>query len=179
MICGRNFPEQGRHWRATLEKNRAPALVQEAAAVLTGTDSGWVDPQVSRLRILVNSLNEIVTRGGDFDPGPARKDLDREAKFYSDESDPVTLEFFDALAYAFEEFRADPAQAVAGGKLPHALILLGRIPLIGTQVAHAISPAIGSKAIGEIMGPIRTWMYRPLEAISDEESLRVIVLRLA
>src|SRR5262249_11988337 len=80
---------------------------------------------------------------------------------------------------AFEAFRADPVQALTGGELHIALEILGRLPLLGSEVATAIRPAIGGKAYAEILGPHRTWIHRTLEAISDEGQLRKIILRLA
>ena len=42
----------------------------------------------------------------------------------------------------------------------------------------ALGPYIAKKAGEEILGPVRTWVYRTLEAISDEAVLRKLLLRL-
>jgi hypothetical protein len=159
---------------------RAAELLQDASAVLEGTESGWVNPQVSCFRIVVGALDNIFS--GDLDTAAAaqaRETLFREARFSGlDEDDRLAVEFLDTAAEAFTEIRLAPAAAMVSGRLPAALEALGRIPLIGSDVASAIRPAVGERAHTQLLGQQRTWIYRTLESIKDENILQRLLLRL-
>jgi hypothetical protein len=165
--------------RIVRESNRAEQLLTEAAHFLEGTDSGFVHGQVWRFRLLVDALLQLI-RGGEVDVDRTRKELLGAQRLLGPSSDDLIIEQFVASATrAFESFRTDPAKALIGSELNIALQTLAQIPVLGSEVAIAISPAIGGKAYTEILGPQRTWIHRTLAAIEDEAQLRKIVLRLA
>jgi hypothetical protein len=89
------------------------------------------------------------------------------------------VDFLDAAASAFDEIRAEPAKAWVSGRLRDALQTLGRIPLVGEEIASAIQPAVGERALAmQISGQNRTWIYRTIEGIEDETVLQRLLLRL-
>jgi hypothetical protein len=90
----------------------------------------------------------------------------------------LALSFIDHAADAFRGFEADPASELTNSHLTAALEALGRIPLIGPEVATALKPVIGQAAYAALLGPVRTWMHRTVASISDESKLRRILLRL-
>jgi hypothetical protein len=150
----------------------------EASESLEGTDSGFVHDQVWRFRVLVVALLQLI-REGVLDVDRTRKELlGAQRLFGLSSDDPIIEQFVDSAARAFDAFRDDPVQALTGGELYIALEILTRIPLLVSEVAAAISPAIGGKAYAELLGPHRTWIHRTLEAIGDEAQLRKIILRL-
>ena len=165
--------------RIVREPNRAEHLLTEASDFLEGTDSGFVHGQVWRFRLLVDALLQLV-RGGEVDADRIRKELLGAQRWSGPSSDDLIIEqFVESVSRAFEALRTDPAKALIGSELHIALQTLAQIPLLGSEVATAISPTIGGKAYTEILGPHRTWIHRTFVAIEDEAQLRKIVLRLA
>jgi hypothetical protein len=165
--------------RIIRQPNEAARLLREGSLALEGTESGWASGQVERFRLLVDALLQLVD-GGAVDASRARQKLLGQKRIFGESAeDPVIEQFVDTAERAFEAFRADPARALVEGHLAVALDVLTRIPLIGSDVARAIAPTIGERALAEIFGPQRSWIYRTLEAITDEAQLRKIVLRLA
>ena len=160
---------------------RAAALFNQARDALEGTESGWGNPQVTCFRILLGALEQIF---GEGDPvaavAEARETLIRGANRVGfDENDRLAVDFLDAAATAFDEIRTEPAKAWVSGRLPDALKTLGRIPLVGEDVASAIRPAVGESALAiQVSGQNRTWIYRTIEGIKDETVLQKILLRL-
>jgi hypothetical protein len=153
---------------------RATELLRSASAALTGTESGWVNPQVTCFRIVVNSLDQIFDGDIDVATAQAKETLLRNARFSGfDEDDRLAVEFLDAAAKAFTEVQLAPATAMVSGRLPAALEALGRITLIGNEVASAIRPAVGQRAHTQLLGQERTWIYRTIESIKDEASFSV------
>ena len=155
---------RGRACVAQIERapDRSVELLKQAEALLEGTDSGWVNPQVTCFRILLIALNDIAQ--GDVELGPTRgiATLSREVERSGlGEDDQLIASFLEAIRIAFEQLRHEPTNAMVSGLLPRALAILGRIPLVGEGVASAISPLIGRSAFEQLMGPQRTWMYRP------------------
>jgi len=67
---------------------------------------------------------------------------------------------------------------MVSGRLPASLEVLGRIPLIGSDVASAIRPEVGERAHTQLLGQHRTWIYRTIESIKDEIALQQLLLRL-
>jgi hypothetical protein len=166
--------------RIPRERNRAHELLREASSALQGTEAGWVNPAVSRFRILINVLLHLLDSARGITPEQARNELVGEARLFGeDERDPIILQFIHTSAEAFDEFRTDPRAALTTGRLHFALEALARIPLIGPAVTEGITPAMGDRARLELLGPERTWIYRTLEAIADEAQLRKILSRLA
>jgi len=165
--------------RIVREPDRAQHSLTEASELLEGTDSGFVHNQVWRFRVLVGALLQLL-RGGVVDVDRMRQELLGVKRLFGVSSDdPIIEQFVDSTARAFEALRANPEHALIGGELHMALETLGRIPLLGSDVTTAIGPAIGARALAEILGPHRTWIHRTLEAIGDEAQLRKIILRLA
>lgn len=162
------------------EPNRTKELIKSASKALEGTESGFVNPQVSRFRILVHALAELVSEEPAISLEKARQELESELRAFGEvNDDPLSLQFLTTVAQAFEEFRTNPKQALTTGRLRDALDILGRISLIGTDVAKAVEPAIGASAFAETLGPVRTWVYRTLGSITDEAQFRKVILRLA
>jgi hypothetical protein len=161
--------------------DRATALLNQARDALEGTDSGWVNPQVTCFRILVHALEQIFDEGDTVAAVTEAKEiLFREANRVGfDENDRLAVDFLDAAASAFDEIWAEPAKAWVSGRLRDALQTLGRIPLVGEEIASAIQPAVGERALAmQISGQNRTWIYRTIEGIKDETVLQRLLLRL-
>jgi hypothetical protein len=158
---------------------RALELVTRAHSRLAGTDSGWTNPQVTCFRIVLEVLRRLFEEpSDDVSVGP-REELLRTARISGlDESSTQALLFLDAIADAYEELRANPSSALVSGRLPTALRILGRVPLVGEAVAGALTPAIGERAHESLLGQQLTWIHRTLESIRDESVLRRVLLRL-
>jgi hypothetical protein len=166
--------------RSAKEPHRIRDLIAEAAGWLRGTDHGWVDQRVTRLAVLVTVLHSLLGEGAGADVDSARRELSNICSIFGREpEDEMELQFSRLAQEALEEFRSDPALAITSGRLHLALDLLRRLPLIEAHVTEAIIPAIGAKLVAEIHGPMRTWIYRTLQGISDEKQLQRILLRLA
>jgi hypothetical protein len=161
------------------EPTRAAELIRQAAAALEGTESGWSHPQARCLRILLTALIEILDNDAGEGVALAKDGLLRQGRRsgLSDE-DRLALRFFDEAAEAFTLLRDDPASAMTSGRLRDALETLGRIPLIGSEVASAVEPRIGEAAFQHLLGPYRTWIHRTIESIRDERVLQSLLLRL-
>ena len=59
-----------------------------------------------------------------------------------------------------------------------ALDALGRIPLVGVEVASAIGPEIAQRTFASLLSQDRSWMHRTIESIEDERILQRLILRL-
>jgi hypothetical protein len=159
--------------------DQALELLQEAAQSLRGTESGWVNPQVSYLRIMTTALTQILTGDPHEAVQAARKAINFESRLHgADDQNAPAMEFLDAVIEAFQELRANPGNAVVSGSFPTALQLLGRIPLLNPEMPEALGPHVARKAGEEILGPVRTWVHRTLESITNESQLRQVLLRL-
>ena len=164
--------------RIVREPDHAKQLFKEASHALQGTEAGWVDSQVWRFRLLVNALLQVLEGGAVDEAGAHQELLGAQGLFGITTDDAIIEQFLESAARAFDAFRADPARAVTSGQLHIAMDALTRTPLIGSEVARAVAPAIGDKALTEILGSQWTWIYRTLEGIVDEAQLRLIILRL-
>jgi hypothetical protein len=158
---------------------RVPELVEQAHGFLAGTDEGWTNPQVTCFRIVIESLHRLFDQGSADFCGTLREELLRAARFSGvDESSTQALLFLDEIADALEEVQRTPSGALVSGKLRRALQTLGRVPLFGADFANAVGPAVGVRAYEALLGRQLTWIYRPLESITDEAILRQVLLRL-
>src|SRR6266568_2559040 len=161
---------------------RVAALFNQVKDAIQGTESGWRNPQVTCFRILIGGLGEIIDGSDPVDAAAlAREALFNEASRVGfDENDRLALEFLDAAASAFAEIRDDPARGYISGRLPEALKILGRIPLVGGDaIVSAIEPAVGERALAtQVLGQHHTWIYRTIEGIRDETALQKLLLRL-
>ena len=165
--------------QAKIDPKRVRELIREASGALEGTESGLVDPQVSRLRVLVRALAGLLGEQPGLSPEDARKELQLQARIFGEQdSDIVGLQLFAAAERAFDELERSPAEALRRGSLTTALAALERLPLLGPDLAKAVAPAVGGQALHSILGPQRTWIHRVLEGIRDEDQLRRVILRL-
>jgi len=165
--------------RAKSEISRAPELVADASRALEGTESGLVNSQVSRLRVTVRALAGILGVRPSMSPREARNELALQARIFGqEEGDGLGMQFFSVAEKTLESFERDPARALADGDLQVMLTALEKLPLVGSDLAQAVRPAVGQAALRTILGPMRTWVHRALEAIRDEAQLRRVVLRL-
>jgi hypothetical protein len=163
----------------TRDPSRAAELVDEAHQVLQGTESGWVNPQVTCFRVVIDVLNNLFAQAAGDLSSRAREHLVLAARVSGlDESSEQAFVFLDEIASAYEELRTEPSAALVSGRLAGALQVLGRIPLVGDAVAAAIAPAVGERAHRALLGQELTWIHRTLESIGDEHVLRRVLLRL-
>jgi hypothetical protein len=165
--------------RVPREPGRVAELLREATSALTGTESGWVNGHVSRLRILAQSLSQLFGDGPGLTPHKARDQFVRELQWTGrHDDDEVSLRFFNLVSESFEGFRNNPAEEMTTGRLRDAIEALGRVSLLGPGVSAAVSPALGRRAFREALGPDRTWVHRALEGIKDEAVFRRLLMRL-
>jgi hypothetical protein len=155
---------------------RAPELLSRARVALSGTESGWVNPQVTCFRALITALEQVFIGDSATAAAHAKEMLVEGARFSDlDENDQLAITFLDTAKEAFVEFQQAPARAIASGRLADALKILRRIPLIGGEVTAAIGPAI---ADAEAFGQQRSWMQQRIGSIKDERILQRLLLRL-
>jgi hypothetical protein len=129
--------------------------------------------------VLVQTLAQLISEGATLNSEQARQQFLKEARLTGvDADDAVGVQFLTNAAEAFEGFKIDPARELTTGRLSIALEALSRIPLIGAEIAGALAPAVGARALEEAQGPVHTWIYRTLESIKDENNLQKIILRL-
>jgi hypothetical protein len=164
----------------TREPERVRELICKAADEITVTEYGWLDSKVVRFRVLVQTLAQLAGGEPALTPEKAREQL-WHASLFEEEAggDEVVEQFLNAASEAFEGFKTDPVKEITTGRLAAALDALGRIPLIGPEVAKAVTPVIGEGAWSAAQGPIRTWIYHTLESITVERDLQKVILRLA
>jgi len=161
------------------EPARVVDRLKEAATALVGTESGVVNGNVSRFRILVQTLTQLLGQQPGLTPDEARSQFLLQTRIFGpDAYDEVGLRFLNLVGQAFEGFRKDPAVEMVSGHLPAAMETLTRIPLIGANLGTIIAPALGRQALREAHGLDYSWMHRTLEAIRDESLLRKLILRL-
>jgi len=94
------------------------------------------------------------------------------------EEDRLALTFISEAAGAFRGFESEPASELTRNRLALALEALAKIPTICPDVTNAVRPELGKSALTAMLGPVRTWMHRSLEGITDEACLRRVFLRL-
>jgi hypothetical protein len=157
---------------------RASELLSEAREALEGTDSGWVNPQVTCLRVVAGALKEVLHGDAAAALTKGKQYLRwQEAWVGLDDDEHLAVEFLDRAAGAFYELRRSPEAALGSGRLRDALRTLGHIPLIGPSVADAVKPAVSRRALEELESPHWWWMYRTIESIKDEDVLRKVLFR--
>lgn len=156
-------------------------LLREASDSLAGTESGMVNHQVSRLRILVHGLASLCGAATRDALTLAKKELTFELELAGEAAtDQAAFHFLRTAEIALEEFATDPSRAVVSGSLRAALDALNRLPQIGgSEIVNALAPAVGRYALGILDGPTRTFVHRALEGIRDERMLQKLFLRLA
>jgi hypothetical protein len=158
---------------------RAAELIARARDALVGTESGWVHPQVTCFRLILRVLDQLL--GDDPDGAASRAKLalvQGRRLFAWDENDEFIFEFLDLVTTAFAELRHEPASVVLSTGVRDALAALGRIPIVGSAVATAISPLVAERTYAGLLGRDQSWMHRTIESISDERILQKLILRL-
>lgn len=161
------------------EPDKALELLREARSALEGTDSGWVNAQVTCFRFLLATLDLVLNGDPEDSAEELRDSFLSQMRFAGlDETDRLALEFLEGITAAFAELRQGPATALISGRLPQALDALGRIPLLENNVALELRSQIGRHAETELMGPVRGWIHRTLSSVTDERVLQNVLLRL-
>jgi len=157
----------------------AAKLVLQAREVLDGTESGLVSPQVTCFRIVLSVLNRILSGDADIAAARAKAAFLQSSRLFGwDENEELVVEFLDHVEKAFSELRREPAMALLSTGVRDALDALGRIPLVGVEVASAIGPAVAQRTFANLLSQDHTWMYRTIESINDERVLQQLILRL-
>ena len=179
QLWAKYFRSRARIYEAIRNPTGLEDLVRTAVEILQGTESGWHSGKVSRFRILIGVLAKLVSDPAFMDPAEVRREYLKELRLSEeDEFDAYALKFITEAAEAFRGFQVDPGTELTRDRLSGALDALSRVPLIGREVAEAARPAVGKSALRSVLGPVRTWMHRSLQAVSDESQLRAILLRL-
>jgi hypothetical protein len=165
--------------KAKANPPRAREFVADASRALEGTESGLVNPQVARLRLVVRALAGVLGVEPSISLDRVKKDLALQARIFGEEeTDAFGIQFFEKTERALERFERSPASALSEGDLEDVLTALERLPLVGPDLARAVRPSLGEAALKAILGPERAWIHRKLEAITDEAKLRRLILRL-
>jgi hypothetical protein len=158
---------------------RVSALLTDAANALVSTEFGWHNTEVSRFHVLIKVLTRLVSDPISFSADDARREYEREISMGGEtDYDRFALSFIRDAASGFQGFATDPASEITRNRLGMALEALAKVPTIGQEVTKAISPEIGRSAWGAALGPVRSWMHRAFESITDEAVLRRVLLRL-
>jgi hypothetical protein len=179
MLWTKYFRARARVLEAIRDPSRVRELIGAAGVALQGTESGFVAGEASRLRIIVGVLTNLLADAPSLNAEGARqKYLLYTSISGEDQNDEAALEFLQRAAEAFSGFRTDPATELTNDNLSSALAALARLPLIGPEVAEALRPALGASALNQALGPVRTWVHRTLQGITDEAQLRHLLLRL-
>ncbi len=159
--------------------SRAAELLDRARALLEGSDSGWVHPQVTCFAVITAALSEILVDDPDVAASRAKADLLRRRRLQrEDANDALIIDFLDLISATFSELRRRPAAVVLSTGVADALTALGRIPLVGAGVASAITPIMEERTFAGLFSQSQTWMYRAIESIADEKTLQKLILRL-
>jgi hypothetical protein len=176
-----------KYFRARARLNEAirkPAkvkrLIASALESLGGTESGWHSGEVSKFRVLVNTLAKLIAEPEAMDSDKAAREYLAETRLSQgpSEFDDYALRFITEAAQALVGFQTDPYAELTRNRLASALDALSRVPFIGSEITEVVRPAIGKSALALVLGPVRTWMHRSLQSITDELKLQVILLRL-
>lgn len=155
-------------------------LLGVASVALQGTESGLVNSQVTRLRILVRGVASLCGVESADAVIVARKDLSFELDYWGERAaDPAMMQFLKVTAIALDEFERDPVSALTSGSLSTAIECLNRLPDVEPGFVAAVKPVAGQNAKNIWEGPSRTFLHRTLESITDEKQLQHLFLRLA
>jgi hypothetical protein len=179
MLWAKYFRARARVLEAIRDPSRVRELMGAAGVALQGTESGFVGGEASRLRIIVEILTTLLADPSSLNADGARQKYLLYTRISGeDHHDEAALEFLQRAAEAFRGFRTDAATELTRDNLASALAALARLPLIGPEVAEALRPALGASALNQTLGPVRTWVHRTLQGITDEGQLRHVLLRL-
>jgi hypothetical protein len=158
---------------------RMKGLLEKASETLRGTEAGWHSVEVSKFRVLISVLRQIVSEPSSIDKDAAIQEYQLQIRIAGKtDQDQSALTFIADVTDAFAGFARDPHGEFTRNRLDRALRALENIPSIGPEFVEAVRPEIGKKALDAVLGPYRTWMHKSLGAIKDEGRLRRILLRL-
>jgi hypothetical protein len=164
--------------RVRISPDHVRPLLAEAARVLRIEDIQWNVPEVRRLAVLVRALDRLISPESGISVDDVRDQFLQDAAMSSTEDDPLIEDFLKVAGAAFEGFRSDPAGEIGRGRLRTAIDLLDRITVFQSQESSVLGPALQESAVDLIRGIDQTWMHRNLESITDESTLRRLLLRL-
>jgi hypothetical protein len=178
-LWSRYFRARARLTESIQQPENVTTLLEQARAVLVGTEAGWHSGEVSKFQVIVNMLSQMVSDPSTISAEHARSQFEREIRISGQaDYDESALTFIGEAANGFAGFAQDPGSELTRNRLAIALRALERIPTIGSDIVDALRPEIGKRALHSILGPFRTWMHRALGRITDEAQLRRILLRL-
>lgn len=180
-LWGKYFLSRSALAKAVHDSSRLNEHIR-AAANIAREAQGWHDVNVSRYKILIQTLAQLVGEDPGLEPEQAKQQFIREIGFTGGKTeDNITMNFLELASEAFEGFKTNPQLELTSGRLSNALKALERISLIGPNISNAIAPAIGNNMLELASGPVNTWIHRSLENIGGrqgEDKLRKIILRL-
>jgi len=180
-LWGKYFLSRSALAKAVQDSSRLNEHIKDAANIVQEAQ-GWHDANVSRYKILLQTLAQLVGEDPGLEPEQAKQQFIREIGFTGGKTeDNITMKFLELASEAFEGFNTNPQLELTSGRLSNALKALERISLIGPDISSAITPAIGNNMWELALGPVNTWIYRSLESIGGrkgEDKLRKIILRL-
>ena len=179
-LWSKYFSARSRIAEIVTSPTRATELLADAENVLKDTQSGWIHPQVTCFRLILNVLSQLLL-GTDADAAAsqAKETLLQSRRLQgADENDELVIDFLDLVDTAFSEIRAEPATVILSTGVRDALAALGRIPLVGSSVASALSPIVAEQTFAGLFNQSQGWMYKTIESITDERTLQRLILRL-
>jgi hypothetical protein len=176
-LWARYFRSRARLIQSIQNPTKVKELLAEAVDTLVGTEAGHHSSEVSRFNVLVKVLAKLVFDPLSFNADDARREYASEVWDETEEY-RLAMRFISNADDAFRGFATDPDSELTRGRIGIALEALANIPVIGPDVAEVVRPAIGKSAQKINLGPVRSWAYRLLRGITDEASLRRVLLRL-
>ena len=157
----------------------AAELVLQAKEELEGIESGFASPQVACFRIVLSTLDRILSGDADIAVSGAKVAFFQRIRLEGwDENEELVGEFLDQAEKAFSELRREPAMALLSTGVRDTLDALGRIPLVGVEVASAIGPAVAQRTFANLLSQNHSWIYNTIESINDESVLQQLILRI-
>jgi hypothetical protein len=155
-----------------------PDQARLALAALEGTESGWVNPQVTCFRVLLLAVSRVLADRQVPSLEDLRAELDLAGRIGGGDISALVVEFLDLLQEGLQEVLEAPDRAFVIGTLPRAIEVLRRVPLFEEVVRLHVRDALGERALSLVLDQQRTWIHRTLESVTDEAALQHIVLRL-
>jgi hypothetical protein len=179
MLWAKYFRARARMAEASKEPTRVRELVATAAASLAGTDSGFVNTTVSRFRILIELLDKLLSEPTSLSKVEALKKYEFEQRAFGRSTfDEQAIAFIERVTAAMDGYAADPNIEATRTNLPFAIEALRRIPFVGGATTDALTPALSESVRAGSLEGVTTWVHRTLESITNEATLRSILLRL-
>jgi hypothetical protein len=160
------------------ESSRIRELIARAATFADPQAGGRLAPTVRRLSILVRALAGLLGSEPSVDVQAVKNEFLLLTNLgMPDANDEATVQFLTLATQALDGFANNPVIELSTGPLSVALNILRRL-LLEPGLPDAIGPIMVENAFHLALGPIRTWMHRTLESITDERQLRQFIYRL-